>query len=133
MKELPRSIAFVEARKEHPVRKELLNLDEITRELKERRAALLSRLEVKGGDSTKAANPDRADLAQAYFLRDRRMALAERIEVTLEQVESALERIETGMYGNCQRCGKNIATARLQALPYAELCIMCQSELEKRN
>ncbi|MFP3913347.1 MAG: TraR/DksA family transcriptional regulator [Actinomycetota bacterium] len=43
----------------------------------------------------------------------------------LHKVEQALERIERGEYGQCESCGNPIPTARLDALPYAILCVDC--------
>lgn len=52
-------------------------------------------------------------------------------QALLSQVESALERMEKGTYGFCQRCGEEIDYARLEAIPYATLCIRCQQHLEE--
>ena len=52
--------------------------------------------------------------------------LAEVESTELAQIEVALERMVTGDYGVCDDCGRNIPLARLQALPYATLCIQCQ-------
>ena len=52
---------------------------------------------------------------------------------TLEMVESALERLETSNgkeYGLCKNCKKGISENRLNAIPYAVLCINCQREEE---
>lgn len=43
----------------------------------------------------------------------------------VEEIDAALRRISAGNYGNCQRCGKGISLARLQALPAAALCLTC--------
>ena len=43
----------------------------------------------------------------------------------LEQVNDALRKIDDGTYGLCDRCHKPIAPGRLEALPYATLCIEC--------
>lgn len=48
----------------------------------------------------------------------------------LAQIDVAMERIATGDYGRCEDCGRNIPLARLQALPYATLCIHCQRDRE---
>jgi DnaK suppressor protein len=50
------------------------------------------------------------------------------LEDQLAEVNKALERIEEGTYGICTNCGKNILPERLEALPYAELCIDCQRQ-----
>jgi RNA polymerase-binding transcription factor DksA len=52
-------------------------------------------------------------------------------EDVLTQIESALERIEAGTYGRCQECGQSIMPERLKILPYATLCVNCQSAQEK--
>ena len=49
----------------------------------------------------------------------------------LAQVEDALARMEKGTYGPCERCGEEIDYARLEAIPYATLCIRCQQHLEE--
>jgi len=49
----------------------------------------------------------------------------------LAQVEEALKRMEEGTYGICEVTGKPIPLTRLQALPYATLCIEAQRELER--
>jgi DnaK suppressor protein len=51
----------------------------------------------------------------------------------LQQVNAALERMNQGTYGICQRCGKEIAAARLEAFPYVTYCIECQSYLERQH
>lgn len=51
----------------------------------------------------------------------------------LKLIDSALTRIEQGKYGLCMKCGKKISTERLEAMPYALLCIDCKSADERRN
>jgi DnaK suppressor protein len=50
---------------------------------------------------------------------------------TLYEIEAALRRIEEGDYGYCLECGENIAPARLEIDPSAQLCIQCASALER--
>jgi len=57
--------------------------------------------------------------------------LAEVESRELAQTEKALERMRAGEYGVCESCGCNIPMARLNALPYATLCIKCQREAEQ--
>lgn len=47
--------------------------------------------------------------------------------VAVEQITAALNRVADGTYGRCRRCGRQIAAARLEVLPYAAACIDCQS------
>lgn len=57
--------------------------------------------------------------------------LAEVESRELGNIENALERMRDGSYGACEMCEEAIPMARLQALPYATLCINCQREAEK--
>ena len=49
----------------------------------------------------------------------------------LTEIDDALERIESGSYGACEECGGEIGKARLQAMPYASLCVQCKREQER--
>ena len=57
--------------------------------------------------------------------------LAEVESRELASIENALERMREGKYGVCEGCGCSIPMARLNALPYATLCINCQREQER--
>lgn len=48
-------------------------------------------------------------------------------------IDSALTRIEQGKYGLCMKCNKKIPTERLEAIPYALMCIECKTGDERRN
>lgn len=48
----------------------------------------------------------------------------------LYQVDQALRRIERDQYGICEFCGCNITNNRLEAIPYAALCLTCQEKEE---
>jgi len=57
--------------------------------------------------------------------------LAEVESRELASIENALERMKEGNYGQCEVCGGRIPMARLEALPYATVCIACQRDLER--
>jgi DnaK suppressor protein len=57
--------------------------------------------------------------------------LAEVESRELASIENALDRMKEGTYGQCEVCGGRIPLARLEALPYATMCIACQRELER--
>jgi DnaK suppressor protein len=59
--------------------------------------------------------------------------LAEVESRELANIDKALERMRAGAYGKCEACDTSIPMARLQALPYATLCIDCQREAEKQG
>lgn len=52
-------------------------------------------------------------------------ALDEEGLAVLAQVNQALQRMEAGLYGVCVECGAVIPEARLEAIPYASLCVQC--------
>jgi RNA polymerase-binding transcription factor DksA len=47
-------------------------------------------------------------------------------------VEQALERMDAGAYGSCERCGRPIDEERLEALPAARLCLDCKRQRVRR-
>jgi len=57
--------------------------------------------------------------------------LAEVESRELASIENALERMRAGQYGTCEYCGGRIPMARLNALPYATMCIGCQRDAER--
>ena len=65
--------------------------------------------------------------------RERDLALSATARQTVEEIEKALTRIDRGNYGYCEMCGDRIAVARLEAIPWAELCIKCKSRGERRR
>ena len=58
--------------------------------------------------------------------------LEENSEQVLAEVNAALERIDEGSYGTCAACGQEIAPARLEARPWASLCIDDARKAERR-
>ena len=50
----------------------------------------------------------------------------------LNMINNALDRIQQNTYGRCLLCEKNIPEARLVAIPYAPLCVDCQTQEERR-
>jgi DnaK suppressor protein len=63
------------------------------------------------------------DQAISYRQNDMRTNLMVEARQSLIYVENALSRIENGTYGKCEVCGEQIEEQRLQALPYATLCM----------
>lgn len=58
------------------------------------------------------------------------LALRRRMEARRKEIEDALTRMDTGVYGICEDCGDDIAPARLLANPTARLCVHCQADRE---
>lgn len=63
------------------------------------------------------------DQAISYRQNDMRKNLMAEAQQSLVYVENALSRIENGTYGECEVCGEKIEEKRLEALPYATLCM----------
>ena len=73
-----------------------------------------------------------AETATATLGREIDYTLGENSGEVLSQIDSALRRIEEGTYGVCESCGREIAAERLDAYPWAALCIDCKREAERR-
>jgi DnaK suppressor protein len=73
-----------------------------------------------------------ADIGSDNFEQEFTLSLMENEEGTLDAIESALERISGGTFGCCEECGVKIPKARLNAIPYAALCVKCASHQENR-
>ena len=76
---------------------------------------------------------DVADVAADDVDRKMLEAIGSKDMKRMRLIDSALTRIEQGKYGSCMRCGKKIPKERLEAIPYALMCIECQSADERRN
>jgi RNA polymerase-binding protein DksA len=81
---------------------------------------------------TDSAGDDQADTGTKTFEREQEISLANNILERINQVERALERLDEGGYGWCERCGNPIPVERLAAFPSATLCVSCK-QLEERR
>jgi len=66
-----------------------------------------------------------ADSSQVTAERGEAEALATELRSALAEVEHALEKLELGTYGTCEKCGRPISPARLEAMPAVNRCIEC--------
>jgi DnaK suppressor protein len=57
---------------------------------------------------------------------EKRVATASRLKASLYEVEQAIEKLDLGTYGLCEKCKKAISPARLEVLPQAALCLECK-------
>jgi len=51
--------------------------------------------------------------------------------ILLKKVKAALRAIDNGTYGQCRKCKEMIETGRLEAMPYADLCVSCNKNVKK--
>lgn len=75
--------------------------------------------------SERSPDPQTAEGGSLAFEMEKELSLARNAVDLLAQVDEALGRIEAGVYGICEGCGKRIPVARLEALPYTKLCVDC--------
>ena len=109
-----------------------LDLDRFRAELATERERLLAArhaadhegsLIEESGDLSSAQGDHIADSATETYMRELDDGLGENADHLLAAVDAALVRIEEGTYGTCEACGKPIDVERLEAVPYATLCI----------
>ena len=74
-----------------------------------------------------------ADSATDNYDREFSLGLATNAQRVLYEIEEAFKRISEKRFGDCQTCNKPIPKKRLTAVPYARLCISCQSSEEKKQ
>lgn len=87
---------------------------EVMKELEQ----LRSRLETKGDYELGEGDP-------MIYQWELNLALRERAEQHLAEIEEALEQLDMGMYGRCERCGKPIEPERLAVLSHTTVCSQC--------
>jgi DnaK suppressor protein len=95
--------------------------------------------QIQGDESAMPAGPlleagemstDPADDADALADNERMRILISNAQSMLQQINIALQRLDSGSYGICTQCSKQIDPRRLGALPYVTLCIDCQAAAE---
>jgi RNA polymerase-binding protein DksA len=72
-----------------------------------------------------------ADAGTDNFDREFALSLVSNEQEALYEIEEALKRLDQSTYGICDNCEKPILKARLEAVPFARLCVNCQSTIEK--
>jgi DnaK suppressor protein len=80
-----------------------------------------------GGDGIQ----DIADQASSAYTKEFLLSIGDAERRLLKQVDDALERIRQQTFGQCEACGEMISERRLEAVPFAKLCIACQEEEER--
>lgn len=73
---------------------------------------------------------DLADTANELYNQEFNYSLSENDRAQLTQIDAALERLDEGEYGECEECGEEISDKRLEAVPWAILCLDCQEKKE---
>ena len=116
---------------------EAAKLAELRTALEEQRDNLSKEIADQGGDPDSddaAIDVERgfADSAHSTAERARLLSVMKALRSNLRWVDRALTKMELRTYGSCERCGQPIALERLEALPWAILCIDCKLKGEGR-
>lgn len=93
--------------------------------LTEERARLVG--QVAGLEQGTGSSPDFddnfADSGQVAAEQGENKSLAAELRIELDEVERALAKLDEGVYGQCETCGKAIGADRLEAMPATRFCI----------
>ncbi|HYE93078.1 MAG: TraR/DksA family transcriptional regulator [Candidatus Rokubacteria bacterium] len=93
----------------------------------------VGRTAMYGKDQEDDSIKDLGDQANSAYTREFSFELGNGDRRLLRDVISALQRIDDGNFGACERCGEAIAEKRLEALPFARHCIECQRVVEEEE
>ena len=88
---------------------------------------------VNGMTNSKDTFPDPTDRASLETDRNFLLRIRDRERKLIEKIKEALDRIDSGSFGVCEVCGKDIGDERLMARPVTTLCIQCKKEQEARE
>ena len=115
------------------------NVDELRARLEEERRRIVEAIDnlrhegsIEDEVDERPLDNHLAETASVTIDREIDLSLQENSEHVLAAIDAALGRIDDGSYGRCARCGKEIEAERLEAIPYATLCIECK-RLEERG
>jgi len=109
-------------------------LDSFRKRLEERQQALrktVSRTEEDGRIADQDSAQDIADRAANSYTKEFLFSVSNNERQLLNMVETALQRIREGTFGECVHCGNEINAKRLEAVPWTRYCIACQEKKEQ--
>jgi DnaK suppressor protein len=109
-------------------------LETFRKRLEERQQSLrkaVSRTEEDGRIADQDSAQDIADRAASSYTKEFLFSQSNNDRQLLQMVETALQRIRGGTFGECVSCGNEINAKRLEAVPWTRYCIECQEKLEK--
>ncbi|MBI3283155.1 TraR/DksA C4-type zinc finger protein [Candidatus Curtissbacteria bacterium] len=116
----------------------MIDLSRFTARIEKQREAILSRIKRLRRDDP-FANTDRSLIvepgtdAAALFGHEQMVVLEGRLKSELAEIEAALAKIKKGTYGKCERCGRPIEPARLEAKPSAIYCLADEKKMESKK
>src|SRR5436190_14677008 len=93
----------------------------------------VGRTAIYGKDQEDDSIKDLGDQANTSYTREFFFELGNGDRRLLRDVVAALQKIDNGSFGECERCGEAIADKRLEALPFARYCIDCERLVEEEE
>ena len=112
----------------------MATIEQLRTKLEHDKAQVLERLELLKADSnsageTREGSPfgKREEEATEAFELEKRMAMERNLRDSLAEINRALGKFETGNYGKCELCAKEIEPDRLEARPQASVCMRCKA------
>jgi RNA polymerase-binding protein DksA len=106
--------------------------DRLMKELATLRESIRSGTQRDSAGDLSAYSFHMADLGTDAMEREKQFLFASAEGRQLNMVNEALRRLYQGDYGTCEACGEPIARERMDAMPYATLCIECKEKEERR-
>src|SRR5579872_433165 len=109
-------------------------LETFKKRLEERQQALrkaVSRTEEDGRVADQDSAQDIADRAASSYAKEFLFSQSNNERLLLQMVETSLQRIREGTFGECGHCGNEINAKRLEAVPWTRYCIACQEKMEQ--
>jgi RNA polymerase-binding protein DksA len=112
-------------------------IEKMKKELLDQRQTILSSLAAQSEEYKKIVESgesgDEIDVASDVVDGRLLESLGAQDSNRLQMINNALDRIKQGTYGKCVVCKQDIPEKRLEAIPYAFMCIECQSRNERQN
>ena len=113
---------------------QLTDLSELLRQRYSALSLVVEReLHADGTSEIAVTTASDADWTAADVDADTSIARAERDSSELTEVANALDRVQSGRYGTCEACAKDIGYTRLLAHPAARRCLSCQQAVEAKR
>jgi DnaK suppressor protein len=109
-------------------------LERFRKKLLEKRRELIKEAQSSSTSSKEAGSDgiqDIADQASSAYTKEFLLSVGDEERRILKQIELALQKIKNGSYAKCENCKGPISVKRLEALPFAQLCIACKEKEEK--
>lgn len=102
-----------------------MSYEQLRAQLEEALAVQQTRMQRIRKDVTQEHSEDSAEQAQERENDEVIDAIGNETALSVRQIRDALDRLDAGTYGDCERCGEDIGLPRLQVVPQASRCLKC--------